>query len=342
MVSEQRDKSSRVLELYQTLLTGKTINKSDAAQVYGVNPRSIQRDIDAIRNFLAEQNAKSGCIQTIEYDKTVNGYKLVTQDVNYLSNGEMLAVCKILLSSRSLSKAEIASLLNRLLQLCVSQKDKTAIEGYFANEIYNYIDPAHASPNVDLIWQTAEAIKTSHFVEITYTRLKKPGYITRVIEPVGILFSEYYFYLLGIIVDQEKRKNFDKADDPFPTIYRLDRIQNIKTLNETFSIPYAERFQEGKYKNAIQFMYGGEPQRVVFEFSGLSIEPVLDRLPMAEVQQEKDGPYTVSVDTFGKGILIWLLSQGSRVNVLSPDVLRNEWLRESKQILEKQEKGCGN
>ena len=65
MGSEQRDKSSRVLELYQTLLTGKTINKSDAAQVYGVNPRSIQRDIDAIRNFLAYQNAKSCCIQTI-------------------------------------------------------------------------------------------------------------------------------------------------------------------------------------------------------------------------------------------------------------------------------------
>ncbi len=45
-------KTTRVLELYQDFLSGKLINKQQAAEQYHVNVRSIQRDIDSIRDFL--------------------------------------------------------------------------------------------------------------------------------------------------------------------------------------------------------------------------------------------------------------------------------------------------
>ena len=51
-------KTTRVLELYQDFLSGKLINKQQAAEQYHVNVRSIQRDIDSIRDFLSEQCAK--------------------------------------------------------------------------------------------------------------------------------------------------------------------------------------------------------------------------------------------------------------------------------------------
>ena len=47
-------KTTRVLELYQDFLSGKLINKQKAAEQYHVNVRSIQRDIDSIRDFLSE------------------------------------------------------------------------------------------------------------------------------------------------------------------------------------------------------------------------------------------------------------------------------------------------
>lgn len=62
-------KTTRVLELYQAFLSGKLINKQEAAEQYHVNARSIQRDIDSIRDFLAEQCAKEGIVRKIEYDK---------------------------------------------------------------------------------------------------------------------------------------------------------------------------------------------------------------------------------------------------------------------------------
>ena len=49
----------------------------------------------------------------------------------------------------------------------------------------------------------------------------------RTIEPVGILFSEYYFYLAAFIEGIDKDKHFQNPQDNSPTIYRIDRIQKL-------------------------------------------------------------------------------------------------------------------
>ena len=54
-VNEGQGKIERVLSLYTSLMNGAIINKASAAVEFGVNERSIQRDIDDIRNFLADQ-----------------------------------------------------------------------------------------------------------------------------------------------------------------------------------------------------------------------------------------------------------------------------------------------
>ena len=56
------------------------------------------------------------------------------------------------------------------------------------------------------------------------------------------MFSEYYFYVAGFIDDENTKKNFDVINDSFPTIYRVDRIQRLKVLEEKYNIPYSSRF----------------------------------------------------------------------------------------------------
>ena len=60
-------------------------------------------------------------------------------------------------------------------------------------------------------------------------------------------------------------------------------------------------------------MYGGELHRVEFDFQGDSIEAVLDRLPTAKIIREQDGVYTVRAEAYGKGVDMWLRSQGEWV-----------------------------
>ena len=84
-------------------------------------------------------------------------------------------------------------------------------------------------------------------------------------------------------------------------------------------------------------MYGGELQEVEFKYYGPSIEAVLDKLPLARVIEEKERVYTVKAETFGRGILMWLLSQGSRIEVIGPADLKMKWLDESLKILKRED-----
>ena len=67
----------------------------------------------------------------------------------------------------------------------------------------------------------------------------------------------------------------------------------------------------------MQFMYGGRLQKVKFRFYGENVEAVLDRLPTAQILSEEDGVYTIAAEVFGKGIEMWIRSQGELVEVIS-------------------------
>lgn len=214
-------KTTRVLELYQDFLSGKLINKQQVAEQYHVNVRSIQRDIDSIRDFLSEQCAKEGIVRKIEYDKKENGYRLVTQEIEQLSKGEVLALCKILLESRAFTKEQVEKQLQIILNLCVSQKEKSDIEWFISNELFHYHDPAHATVDPDNLWMVAQAIRNQSVLEIEYQKLKDRQIVKRMVEPVGLMFSEYYFYLMAVITDHSTREAF----------HMLTAIKNNKSLS---------------------------------------------------------------------------------------------------------------
>ena len=181
------------------------------------------------------------------------------------------------------------------------------------NEMFHYIELQHATPFLDTMWEIAGAIRSCQYIEIEYGKIKDRAVVKRKVQPVALLFSEYYFYLTAFITDSEVRKNFDIVNDSFPTIYRIDRIRELKVLEEHFHIPYSSRFEEGEFRKRIQFMYGGKLQKVKFKYRGENVEAILDRLPTAKILEEEDGVYTLSAEVFGKGIDMWLRSQGDSV-----------------------------
>ena len=60
----------RSLDMYVRLCEGKTVSKVEEAERFGVDERSIQRDIDDIRVFLDERSIKdSHDTRKIEYSR---------------------------------------------------------------------------------------------------------------------------------------------------------------------------------------------------------------------------------------------------------------------------------
>lgn len=316
MDKDNKDKTKRVLGIYQKLINGNIINKAEEAHIYGVNERSIQRDIDDIRAFLDGDFEQSGIENTVVYDRINKGYRLEQLDKLKLSNSEILAICKILLDSRAFTKNEMSNILGRLIDCCVPKANQKLVKDLISNEEYHYIEPQHKSVFIDKMWDIGQAIREHKYLEIKYHRRKEDAVVVRKIQPVAIMFSEYYFYLTAFIDDENTKANFDVINDSFPTIYRIDRIQEYTVLDEKFHIPYSSRFEEGEFRKRIQFMYGGKIRKVKFSYSGDSLEAILDRLPTAKLIDEEDGKYILTAEVFGKGIDMWLRSQGDLIKII--------------------------
>lgn len=309
------NKQTRMLDLYIRLTRGNIIKKNEEAERFGITERTLQRDIDDLKNYLAEKNATDGIIEDITYNRALKGYCLCQKDCKVFTNGEALAVGKILLESRAFNKKELNGILDKLVG-GVPEENRKEINELLDRERLDYIEPRHKKPLVDTLWQLGKAVKENKLIKIKYTKLKDTETVERLVKPVGIMFSEFYFYLTAFIEGIDKEEVFKNPEDLFPTIYRIDRIQSFQVSDENFVVPYREIFQEGEFRKRIQFMTGGKLRRIKFKYSGMSIEAVLDRLPTAEAIEEEDGTHTVTAEVFGNGVDMWLRSQGNNVEIL--------------------------
>lgn len=316
------DKIERVLGIYTKLMNGEVVNKAEEAVNYNVNERSIQRDIDDIRNYMEQTIPDSGIVNDVIYDRNQKGFRLEKIYNLKLTNSEVLAICKILLDSRAFTKKEMKGMLDKLIDCCVPKANQKLVRDLIKNEEFHYIEPHHKTIFIDRLWDIGKAIQENRYLKIQYKGMQGSKVKDRKVKPLAIMFSEYYFYMVAFIEDEKVRENFSVQNDASPTIYRIDRLLGYEVLEERYQIPYASRFEEGEFRKRIQFMFGGKLRKIRFKYTGFSIEAVLDRLPTAKVEKEEmheDGKrkiYTISAEVFGDGIDMWLKSQGESVSLI--------------------------
>lgn len=322
---DKHSKNARVLDMYERLCSGKIINKSEEAQRFGVDERSIQRDIDDIRAFLDERAiADAGDTRQVVYDRQKKGFLLSGYQSPLMTNSEILAVSKILLESRAFTKKEMSTVLDKLIAGCVPMKNMKLVTDLLANEKYHYVELSNPAGIQEKLWDIGNDIQQRHLMRISYTKQgDNPAPVMRIVEPVSILFSEYYFYLNAYIVVQQMDGRYEHKYD-YPTIFRIDRIEDYELLDERFSLPYANRFQEGEFRKRVQFMYPGRLEKIRFRYTGKSVDAILDRLPTAKILSQGDHDFEIEAEVYGKGIVMWLLSQGECVEVIAPAHLRDK------------------
>lgn len=319
-------KIERVLGLWNLLSHGRAVSRKEIEEQYKVDGRTVSRYFADLRSYLEQMEKVDGISRTLVYDSKERKYQIQELESQFLSNGELLGICKILLASRAFEGKTLDALLERLLQTAVPMKDKEKIREYIKKELFGYPKPKHKEPDMNMLWTIAQAVDHRHILKMNYKKIGATYSKVHHIRPLGVFFSEYYFYLVAWPLENEEwvPKNV--------YAYRLDRMTYIEDTGENFAMPYAKRFQDGAFKNRVQYMFGGEVEQLECIYKGKSIEALLDRLPTAKAKLQSDGTWYVKADIQGDGILMWLLSQGSRIQVLKPEKLRQEWLKEAREI----------
>lgn len=339
--ADSSSKYYRILDMYLRLLDGDALSKKEEARRYGINERSVQRDLDDLKGFLAGQQTE-GFHQALFYDRKRKGFILQGSRKD-LSREEALATAKILLESRAFTKEEMEALVDKIIRSAVSRNDVEDVEALVNNEKRYYGELCHHDGHLlDKIWSAGEAIGKKRLISMTYVRHDGKE-VARTVRPLGIMFSEFYFYLIAEFANPADA-GLSESTYRFPTVFRMDRIVSFQ-LGEPFRSEYKERFQGGEVRRRIQYMFGGDLTQVVFRYTGTSAEYILDRLPTAEVirkEKKENGQtaFTIKAEVYGTlGIRIWFLSQGAQVKVLSPSSLADNLKQEFQKALSLYEEG---
>lgn len=295
---EKSDKAFRLLRMNERLTKGESVVKDTILTEFGIPTKTFQRDINSLRLYYAKQ-----CLGELVYDRKRDCYRLMDK-VSYLTKEEVFAVCKILIESRAFNKAEFNDIITKLLWQCETVEAKE-VRAVIENERFYYTELQHGKSLMPLLWQLAETVREQAVIEINYKR--SDGTIRKhQVKPVGIMFSEFYFYLIAFMTDDSKL---------WPATFRVDRIDDIKRTEQRFNVQYTERFSESEFRKRVQFMYAGELKVVRFIFKGV-LEVVLDRLPTAKIEKETADGVIIRAEVYGDGVDMWLRSQGEKVEIL--------------------------
>ena len=242
--TESSQKPFRILEMYLRLLDGEVLTRPEEAARYGIDIRSVQRDINALRLFLSGQTIE-GFSQTVAYSRKAGGY-ILRGNKKDLTREEALALCKILLESRAFSKKEMENIVDKIIRSAVARREIVAAQRLVDNEKRYYEELSCCDSHLlDKIWSIGDAVSRQNMLKIRYT--KKGGEkVERVVKPLSIMFSEFYFYLIGDIVQ------FDEDGAPFsrygfPAVFRVDRIENFEE-GDSFRVLVEKLYREGEYK----------------------------------------------------------------------------------------------
>ncbi len=71
----KKHKYERILDMFIALEAGKILTKAYLAQEYGVDERTIQRDIDDIRAYYYDSGEYAG-VKEVIYDHSCGGFKI--------------------------------------------------------------------------------------------------------------------------------------------------------------------------------------------------------------------------------------------------------------------------
>lgn len=316
----EQNKNNRILEIFFRVLHGETVSVKKLAEEYKLSTKSVSRNISEIQKFLSEHRE---LMQNAELIYSYKDKAYILNSDEFLKNKELFALIKIILGSRALSKEDVLVLIAKLKKFTTIQ-DKVKLENLIRKEVYHYHEvKSDCKSVIDNLWKIIQAIEEKRVITITYYKMNRDE-VKHKIKPASIMFSEYYFYLIAYDEDDTRYK---------PIYFRIDRISAIREHREKFFLEYKYNFDEGDLREKNQFMFPGRTEKIRFEFSGLSLQAILDRLPTAKVVEKNGNVSIIEAEVnHGRGIIMYLLSQGSWVKVLSPQSLVDEMKEEIEKM----------
>lgn len=210
-------KQDRVLELFFRGLRGEDISVKNLAAEYGVSTKSISRDINDLKAFLADHRELVGNTE-LHYSHNEKCYRLYMDE--FLTNKELFSLIEVLIGARAFSKMELLTLVEKIKRF-TTPDDRPKLNELIRKELYHYPEVKHDCESVQaILWQLINCITDKREISIEYYRSDRK-WVTHRLRPASVMFNDFYFYLIAFSTEDD----FDK-----PLYFRVDRIKYITSI----------------------------------------------------------------------------------------------------------------
>lgn len=299
----------RLLQIDEEIRSGKFPNATSLSKKIEVSSRTIQRDIEYMRDMY---NAP------IEFDAYKNGYYYTEENFYIksvpLSEGELFSVA---LFDQLLEQYRNTPLENDLRSVFkkieMSLPNKITLDSSFLQNQITFIPDQMGTINPENFSKVFSALKNRHVLDFEYRPLQKTTWMTRRINPLHAVCQKGNWYVMGFCHDKKDIR-----------VFNFCRMQNVTESKEEFDIP--EDFNPDKYfdkeigiwlsatkKYTVELLISAEIGTFALERSWNKNQ---------KIEQREDGSVWVSFETTQlPEVKRWVLGQGKTVKVLGPDEL---------------------
>jgi predicted DNA-binding transcriptional regulator YafY len=314
----------RMLRIHGQLKAGDFPNCRKMAEALEVSSKTIQRDIDFMRDRLA---------LPIEYDPLRFGYYYTEAVTSFpsieVSEGEIAA---LFVAQKALAQYQgtpfEAPLRSAFRKITDGLKERVSFSWSDMEEAISFRSLGASVADLQLFETVSQAALRSVELEFEYRKLGSKSYEARRVRPYHIASLENQWYVFAEDLARAQLRTF-----------ALPRMRNVRLTNTRFRRP--ANFSIGKVlSGSFGVFAGGKSQRIQLKFDAFAARLVSERTwhESQQIRTAKDGSLTLEMELAGlEEIERWVLSWGSHVRVLEPKELAERVRAEARAVAQSYE-----
>ena len=283
-----------------------------------IDTRTIRRNINLLKYKLQYD------ISTREENK--KGYYINRNPETDFEPGEIRAI----IDTFSYARYIVPSIGKSIIEKCKNLQNVYENQKLRNYKIYSRDNKTENMEVIKNIEDISEAIRNLNKIKFEYwkyeinQKLEKVIVSKPVVTPYAIVYNEQEFYLIGI---KEGQENFFH--------YRLDRIKNLKQLDEKRTIAKTSSQIQAFAESAVE-MFGGEAEEIEAICDKILLEAVLDQFGKnITIIKNDENTFKLKLNVHREGFILWALRNLELVEVVKPLSVREEIKRRINEGIEK-------
>jgi predicted DNA-binding transcriptional regulator YafY len=317
---EQKVRTNRILAVDSLIREGKYPNASTIARRLEVTARTVQRDIEYMRDMYGAP---------IEYNPERRGYYYSEESFYIksvpLTEGELFSIAlfdPLLKQYRNTPlEGDLRTIFGKIVQ---SLPDNVNVEANFLTSQMSFIPDIAAKIDRKAFEVIFTALKTRTAITFDYRPLSKDTYTRRTVDPYHAIAHKGNWYVIGHCHDRNT-----------PRMFAFSRIKNAALTKTRFVIP--EGFNAHDYFDKEMGVWADArvPQTIELLFDREIAAFAVDREWHSgqTVEEREDGSVYVSFETNQmQEVLRFVLGQGHTVKALGPAELVEQVKAETEKV----------